>query len=228
MGNLIFALALIGLVVEIIAYCLGRKSIFGEGRAAEKIVTDEDSRLAFDSRKAAELTGTLIEHLNIASDSLHNANLSREAAESSIRHIEMLLVEQDKLGFVTSGSELDVLLRSQILDRDEESFIKSQQNVHAHVEKMRDCLFEMQRLSASITEWRRDKDSDLQDSCDKLISDLEGKAHQHWALTKRMLSEVDRDPVGIDDDRVTPRVLAFRKELQQLRSHIRTKLAAKT
>ncbi len=229
MGNFIFALALIGLVVEIIAYCLGRESMFGKARIEGKVDKDDDLQYVFDSRKKfSELTGTLTVNLTIASDSLNNAKISRQAAESSIRHVEMLLVEQDKLGFVTSGSELDVILRRQFMDRDEESFIKSQQAVHAHVEKVRDCVFDMQRLSKCLSDWMPGRKTYIQDACDELIIDLERDAKKYWTLTDSMLAEADRDPVGIDDERATPKVLEFRQELQKFRSHIRKKLAAKT
>ncbi len=177
--------------------------------------------------KGCEIRSGLTNSVTSATENLLKAKSSREAAELSIRHIEMLLVDQDKLGFVTSGSELDVVLRQQLLDRDEASFIEHQQMVHAHVEKVRDYIFAMQSLSKRLSDWRRGKRKHIQDECDKLITDLEGDAHRHWELTKRMLTEADRDPVGIAEELATPRVLAFRKKLRKFRSQVRTELAEK-
>ncbi len=228
MGSEILTLVGYAAVIVIVLY-LARCWIVKDMRFVEQRIRDgSDYREYAQSflANAYQLRSSLKHHLAAASNNLHALKVWREAAELSIRHIEMLLVEQDKLGVVTSGSELDVLHRQQFLDRDQTSFIRAQHGVHVHVEKVRDRIFEMQRLSKQISDWVPGRASHIQEACSSLVRDLEREAKQFWEETDRILCDADRDPVGIDDELVSPKVIEFRKEFAQLRSKIRTNLAA--
>lgn len=208
---------------------LARLWIVRDRRFIEKNIKDRNDFRQYAqsfSTNAYQLQSSLNHHLAAASNNLHAAKVWRKAAELSIRHIEMLLVEQDKLGFITSGSELDVLHRQQFLDRDQTSFIKSQHVVHVHVEKVRDCIFEMQRLSKEVSDWIPGRSSHIQEACSSLVRDLERDANHNWEETDRILCDADRDPVGIEDELVSPKVIEFRKELESARSKLRASLAA--
>lgn len=228
MGSAI--LTLIGFAaLVVIVFLIARRWIVREKRFIQKSIKDGREYRHYAQAflpNAHQLRSSLKHHLAAASKNLLAAMVWREAAESSIRFIEMRLVEQDKLGFVTSGSELDVLHRQQFLERDEESFIKSQHAVHVHVQKMRDLILESRRLSKEVIDWLPGRGCDVGAACCSLARDLDGEAKHFQDEIDLIVCDADRDPVGIADELVSPKVIEFRKELDSARSKLRANLAA--
>ena len=85
----------------------------------------------------------------------------------------------------------------------------------------------MQKLAEQLAEWKVDKSFKLQEDASKLIKRIEEETSERWKATDQMLVDADKDPVGKPDAIVTPKVTEFRNGLVELRSKIRTDLAAR-
>lgn len=168
----------------------------------------------------------MIRYQSTASNALHCAWVNRHLSERCIRFIEEQLADQDENG-VTLKSTVEVALRLEKLRNHEADFIRFQQSVHADVEKLRDHIFHMQKLAEPLAEWKAEKSFVLQNKAEGLIERIEKEAGERWKATEHMLTEADREPVGNPHAAVTPKVTEFRTMLAELRSKIRTDLAAK-
>ena len=175
----------------------------------------------------AAVRGKMAAELISAGHHFHDAQNARESAECSIRQLETALVECDKMGFVTSGNELAVLHGTAQINYYETDFIKAQQAVHACVEKIREQVFTLQRISQGLGTWMTDVSPILQDKAIRHIAAIENEAKATYESTDRMLVDADRDPAGIADDRVTPSVTKWRAERVEARSKIRLQLCSK-
>jgi len=171
------------------------------------------------------LAGAILYQSRASTDG-YCAWVNRHLSESCIRFIEEQLADQSEHG-ATSSSTAEVVLRSEELRKHEADFIRFQQGVHANVEKVRDHIFHMQKLAEQLAEWKAEKSFVLQNKAEGLIERIEKEAGERWKATEHMLTEADREPVGNPYAAVTPKVTEFRTMLAELRSKIRTDLAAK-
>ncbi len=171
------------------------------------------------------LAGAILYQSRASTDG-YCAWVNRHLSESCIRFIEEQLADQSEHG-ATSSSTAEVVLRSEELRKHEADFIRFQQGVHANVEKVRDHIFHMQKLAEQLAEWKVDKSFKLQEDASKLIKRIEEETSERWKATDQMLVDADKDPVGKPDAIVTPKVVEFRNGLVELRSKIRTDLAAR-
>lgn len=199
-----------------------------EARALQQAKDAEDKRYFreyFIESYIGILSG-IIRYQGYARTDAHCAWVTRHLSESCIRFIEEQLADQDEHG-ITFSSVAESTLRSQELEEREKDFIRFQQGVHAHVEKARDFIFQLQKLAEEVQTWMKDKAPEQAESAAKLVKRIEEQANTRWKAMDEMLVTADKDPVGSRDAIVTPKVTEFRNMLVELRSKIRTDLAAK-
>ncbi len=225
---------LIILLAAAVAGSFRMKGVPVEHSEEEKEARKREAKMKADLADWRRMDGNVIDFryhlakdLNAASRCLHSTRSKREAAEHCIRTVESALAEQDKLGFVTDGSEMNVLHATQHLNGYETEFIKAQQAVHAYVEKVRDHVFDLLAESVKISEWMPEVSARLQEQARKLVAEIEPEAKAMWAVTDRMLTDADRDPAGLADEYVTPGVTKWREERVGARRKIRDNLASK-
>ncbi len=176
--------------------------------------------------KAEGLVSKMIGQLNGASSNGMAARSWRSSLEESVRTIERELSEQDRNSVVTSGSELNVIKGKEHMPYSVWRFIRYQQGVHQHVEQVRDCIYDLQRLSMECSEWASDKDEVIRESAARLCHRIDNDTAIFFSNTDEMLVAADKDPVGIRDEFVTAKVTEFRKELKELFRKTRSDLVA--
>lgn len=176
--------------------------------------------------KSVDLASQMIGHLKDVSHSGIARHKWRSSAEECLCTIERELSEQDKSGVVTSGSELNVITAKEHLDHYARGYIRCQQMVHANVEKVRDCIYDLQILSKQCSEWAADKDEVIREDAARLCHRIDNDTSAFFRKTDEFLVDADKDPVGIEEKYVTPKVIEFREDFARLCSKIRRDLAA--
>lgn len=169
---------------------------------------------------------SMIRYQGHARTDAYCAGINRRFSENLIRFIEERLAN-DKEGDLTLSSDVELQRSFAGLEDQELDFIKFQQRVHANVEMLRDYIFNVQKLAEGLTVWMADKTPEIQKAATGLLERIEKEVKTRWEASDKMLSDVDADPVGDPDAVVTPKVAEFRNKLVELRSKIRTDLAAK-
>lgn len=180
-----------------------------------QLVTRPYAKVEDFKSRSLQLRDDLQLHLDAASGNLHNMTVARAAIEASLRFIEMRLIEQDKMGFVTSGSELDVLMRHQVLNVDAVSFTTSRFRVDQQLEKARCDVIQLQELAEEITAWSADRSVELRTQCNDLIAVIGRELSLSSGKLESINIGAEKSVVGIDINFATPKVMEFRREFER-------------
>ncbi|MBX9950385.1 MAG: hypothetical protein K2Y39_14550 [Candidatus Obscuribacterales bacterium] len=176
--------------------------------------------VAEDLRKSRALS------LSAASANLQEVKIWRGFAEFTIHCIERALAD-NFCGVATSISlSDDAAVLSLALESYEESYIRSRQSLHVHIEEARLYSNDLLSHAKQLGEWVQRKAPYIHQMASSHIGRLGKEAREVRDATVKMLEEGNRDPAFTSAEFLSPQVIEFREKLVALRSKISSDIAA--